>query len=205
MSRAVASMPLGDLVPTHHRMGRRRLFTAALVGVAALAVALAFALRPSPGPGVPGGPGVQQSLRGSLRVGKVSVSIPRGFHVYTQRGGVGYVLTNYRVPAGDVRDHWVDVLIGNGPPRNGVALQLNKDTLSGPFSAQLQLPLNLNQRWYRARPAELAASVQAGDFQLDNQAHRAQAYHVMYWIGPAAPANDRAAVLQALRSIRPTR
>jgi hypothetical protein len=178
-------------------MGRRGLFTAALVAIAALAVALALALRPSPGPG---GPGVPQSLGGSLRVGKVSVSIPRGFYVYTQRDGVGYVLTNYRVPASDVHDNWVDVLIGNGPPRNGVALQLNKDTLSGPFSAQLQLPLNLNQRWYLARPAMFAAGVQSGYFQFDNQA-----YYVMYWIGPAAPPNDRAAVLRALRSIRPTR
>ena len=75
------------------------------------------------------------SLGGLTHVGKVSIAIPRGFYVYPERGGVGYVLTNYRVPASDVHDKWVDVLIGNGPPRNGVALQLNKDTLAGPLGA----------------------------------------------------------------------
>jgi len=197
MSRAVSPLPVRGLGLASLRMGRRGRFTAALLATAAVAIALAFALRPSLGPG---GPGAPQSLGGSTRVGKVSVSIPRGFYVYTQRGGVGYVLTNYRVPSSDIHDNWVDVLSGNGPPPNGVALRLNKDSLNDPWTPRLQLPLKLNQTWYRTRAVNWAAAAHGGGFVFDNQA-----YYVLYWIGPAAPANDRAAVLQALRSIRPTR
>ena len=65
---------------------------------------------------------------------------------------------------------------------------------------KLHLPLTLKQPWYSPRPPSGAVGIHGGFLSVDGTA-----YEVVYWSGPTASANDRAAVLRALRSIRPTR
>jgi hypothetical protein len=157
-----------------------------------------------------GGP---RPLTSSTEVGEVSVSVPRGFYVYTLRGGIyragtrppviGRVLTDFRLPAGtslaSVLHQWA--VSGDGPPSDKVALELQQDFGAGPGSNQLHLPLSPRQAWFRQHLANgTDAGYRYGDFRFDDLD-----YNVVYWSGPDAPPNDRVAVLRALRSIRPTR
>ena len=172
----------------------------ALVAIAGLAVGLAFALRPSAG-------------QAAVRAGRLTVSVPGGFNVYPIHAGfcragtevIGQVLTDFHLPAHACIDRvlkkWV-AMPGNGPPSNVVALELKVRGL-GPVGYELALPLSLHQPWPRepwanehfASGVERYGALRATDMDYD----------VMYWSGQDAPANDRAAVLGALRSIRPTR
>lgn len=211
MSRAVASSAARDPGRLGRFGGRRPAIAVALLAIGGLAVGLVFALRPSPG--FSSGPGGPHPLGASTQAGKLSVSIPRGFYVYTLRGGIypagtrppviGHVLTDLRLPAGTsiagVLDQWATS--GNGPPSDKVALELKQDWTIGPGFDQLHLPLSPKQAWFRQHLANgTDAGYRYGDVRFDNFD-----YNVMYWRGPAAPANDRVAVLRALRSIRPTR
>lgn len=213
MSRAAVLQPARALALSGFRLGRRPAAAVAVVALAGLAVTLAFALRSAPGPGVP------HPLVGSARVGKLRVSIPRGFHVYTIGGErvvvgprtpvTGRVLTNFRLPTGttilDALYQWR--LSGSGLPSNGVALNLEKFGQMGPAPGiddpgQLHLPLSVKQPWFQARSSNgRTDSFRGGTIAFN---HEPYAYFVGYWIGPAAPANDRVAILRALRSIRPS-
>ena len=62
------------------------------------------------------------------------------------------------------------------------------------------MPLSPSQPWYHERLATGAPGYRSGYLRFEHYV-----YYVRYWIGPDAPANDRAAVLRALRSIRPGR
>ena len=195
-------------------MSRRWVFAGALVAIAGLAVGLAFELR-SPGPGV------WRPLGASTSVAKLRVSTPRGFHNYPlprdvyAAWAIGHVLTNFRVPTDTTIDsvlrrwsnaQWKFAAVKNhnyGPPSTAVALELAPSP--GPRFPdagliRLHLPLSPDQRWFQARLASGAPFYRYGLLRFH---HRL--YEVLYWIGPDAPANDRAAVLRALRSIRPTR
>jgi len=208
-------------------MSRRGLVISALVATAALAVALALALRSS------SGPGALWPVGGTTHAYKVSVSVPRGFYVYPEYGCfyaehgnvyavngcegrtvvvIGRFLTNFPVPRswpgwrGDGR--------GSGPPSDGVALDVLVDSAPPPpgEAGLLRLPLSAKQPWpwgIETLPgpwsslrgaAAYRAAARNGDFRFGNAL-----YQVTYWIGPDASPSDRAAVLRALRSIRPTR
>ena len=177
-------------------MRHRRVLVGIATALVILAAGLTFAFRPSgPGPGVP------HPLTSSARLGGLRVSVPAGFRIYDVTGGtgagapvIGHLLTDFRVPArGDIgREMWV------WATANGVALQLQRwfwPLPVGPFTHRLQLPLTLNQPWADGR-----VGYRWGYLRFHNAVYR-----VTYWIGPKAPANDRAAILQALESIRPAR
>lgn len=216
MSRAVASLPAPDLASHVRQVGRRSVIAVVLIAIAGVAIGLALALRPSPGPGAP------RPLTSSVHTGKLSVSIPRGFNVYTLRGlgpsapgtplpVAGYVLTNFGLPtlahrrgrtAERLSQYW-----RNGPLPNQVGLELTifPWPLGRGLTDRLHLPLTLKQPW--AKPWYAAhgmrsrlAGARAGFFRLGGTS-----YEVVYWIGPTAAPNDRAAILRAVRSIRPTR
>jgi hypothetical protein len=173
---------------------------AALVSIIGLAVGVAFALRPSAG-------------ETAARAGHLTISVPRGFHDYAIRGGmyrtgtrapvIGHMLTDFRLPADttpwQMQDRWA-ALHGNGPPRNRVALILEENWVIGPIADKLHLPLTLGQPWSHETFANRPAGYRWGGVRFSNLD-----YEVVYWSGPSAPASDRKAVLEALRSIRPAR
>jgi len=198
---------------------RRWGIAAALVVIVGFAGGLAFALRSSPDPGVP------RPLGAPISVGKLRVSAPRGFHNYVLSGGVrapgaiGHVLTNFQLPARHpsgwpstiewVLNRWSaaqskNIALKNhnyGPPSNVVELLLTPSAgprFPDPRLIRLHLPLSPNQRWFPTRLASGAPFFRWGYLRFDHQF-----YEVLYWIGPDATANDRAAVLNALHSIRP--
>ena len=190
-------------------MSRRWGIAAALTAIAGLVVGLAFALR-SPGPGVPRPLGAPTYAR------DLSISVPRGFSVYNlQSGGphapgvrhavVGHLLTNFRDPPRTAMGN----VLSHGLSENEVAIELVLHTAPGPGPSSpfnLHLPLSLHQRWFhdpqdfhdRFRPGTVSA-------RWGSLGYRGWVYDVIYWIGRDAPANDRLAVVRALRSIRPTR
>ncbi|HET8557691.1 MAG TPA: hypothetical protein VFL58_10320 [Gaiellaceae bacterium] len=181
---------------------RRSLFALVLLLLVGVPVGLAL-LRPSPRPGA------LHPLGATAHVGKLSVSIPRGFHVYTLSGGayrtgtrapvVGHVLTDYRA----VLDPWIPSRGSSGAPSNGVALELEENwaAIDRVAPVQLHLPLSVTQPWFQEHSSSGAAhGYRWGEIRFDNVDYR-----IMYWIGPAAPASDRVGLLRALRSIRPTR
>ena len=129
------------------------------------------------------------------------------------------MLTNFPVPADTtierVLTRWSSaelkyVFVKNhnhGPPSNEVALELSQWYRDGNYQGpgrlppppiRLHLPLSPNQPWDQERLPNGAPSFRSGELRFNGYV-----YFVKYWIGPAAPANDRAAVLRALRSIRP--
>jgi hypothetical protein len=176
---------------------RRSLLALVLLLLAGVPAGLA-SLRPSPGT-------VLRPLGATAHVGKLSVSIPRGFHLYTLQGGayrigprpqvIGHVLTDYRA----VLDPWVPSRGSSGAPSNRVALELEENWAATDrvAPAHLHLPLSVRQPWFHDHPSN---GYRWGVLRFNNVA-----YKVMYWVGTAAPATDRVAVLRALRSIRPTR
>jgi hypothetical protein len=181
---------------------RRSLLALGLLLLAGVPVGLAL-LRPSPRPGA------LRPLGATTHVWKLSVSIPRAFHVYTLSGGayrtgtrapvIGHVLTDYRL----LVDHWIPSRGSSEAPSNRVALELEENWAAidrvGPV--QLHLPLSVRQPWFHDHSSSGAAyGYRWGVLRFDKVDYR-----VMYWIGPAAPATDRVALLRALRSISPTR
>ena len=195
-------------------MNRRWGFAAAVVAIAGLAVGLALALRSSPRSDA------ARPLGAFTSAGRLGVSVPRGFHNYAlpfdvySPGPVGHVLTNFRVPAngsidsvltrwGAADERFMAVKHHDyGPPSNEVALELTRaDGQACRFTCppvRLRLPLSASQPWSQERIASGAPSYRDGYLRF-----RHELYYVRYWIGPDAPANDRAAVLQALGSIGP--
>ncbi|MDX6480587.1 MAG: hypothetical protein QOG85_1097 [Gaiellaceae bacterium] len=195
-------------------MNRRRGIAAALVTTAGFAVGLAFALHSSPD--LP-----------SATVGRLILPIPRGFNSYPRPVNRGpgsplasRVITNYPVPADTTIDrvlsHWAAadmkyVYVKNynhGAPSFVVALELSLDSPDGPGcigpcpppSVRLHLPLDPSQPWVQEQVANGDPSFRHGYFRFHGQL-----YSVVYWIGGDAQPSDRAALLSALRSIRPAR
>jgi hypothetical protein len=188
MRGVVASLPEHRFGLTGSGVGRRWVFAAVLVAMAGSAVGIAFDLRPSPGPGVP------RLLTSSRRVGELSVSIPRGLSWYVfpaasapQTPGYAHVLTNFR-PAHTT----------SGPLPNQVGLELQRFNDFAQVPVRLHLPLSLNQPWFSER-CSVAVGCRYGLLRVSGRT-----YLVTYWSGPKAPAGDRAAILSALSSIRPT-
>jgi hypothetical protein len=196
---------LDPLIPEAKRRQRVRRSLLALVFLLLAGVAVGLVvLRPSPGPGV------LRPLGAATHVGKLSVSIPRGFRIYTLSGGayrtgtrapvIGHVLTDYRL----LRDRWLPSRGSSGAPSNRVALELEDNWAAiSPATEQvrLHLPLSVKQPWLPEHSSSGRASgYHWGEVRFDNVDYR-----VIYWIGAAAPASDRVALLRALRSIRPTR
>lgn len=89
----------------------------------------------------------------------------------------------------------------DGPPANEVALTLERWVAIGPAppasALRLHLPLNLHQHWFRERLTNGRRGYRWGYLRFHSQY-----YAVLFWSGRAAPAKDRAAVLNALKSIR---
>jgi hypothetical protein len=172
------------------KKSRHWTIAASVVLLAGLTAGLTFAFRPAPGrPFVKAAP-----------VGKLRVSIPRGFYRSIFHDGLGRtpfppsgaVLTD--APVGDARlGDWFT----NGPPANQVGLFVNEWFAIGPppGNDRLRFPLGPRRRWIR-----LANGMKVGSVRFANMD-----YEVAYWVGPDAPANDRVALLRALRSIRPGR
>ncbi|MDX6480588.1 MAG: hypothetical protein QOG85_1098 [Gaiellaceae bacterium] len=186
-------------------MRQRRSLALLLIVLVGLGVGLTFGLR-SPS----GGPGVPRPLTSSVRAGDLRVSVPEGFYRYAIYGGhmvgtpapvVGYVLTDFALPAKVKADRLLarwSVPGDSGPPATRVALMLAPGRTIGP--ERLHLPLTVNQDWDHQRFNSGAIGSRFGFLRFHNAD-----YQVMYWSGPAAPANDRAAILRALESIRPAR
>jgi hypothetical protein len=95
-------------------------------------------------------------------------------------------------------------LSSSGPPAVKVALLFRRWLVIGPdpppSALRIHLPLSLHQPWFREHLKNGRLGYRWGYLRF----HR-QFYEVMYWSGRAAPAHDRTAVLNALRSIRLTR
>jgi hypothetical protein len=82
-----------------------------------------------------------------------------------------------------------------------VALQINLHVAMGPDPPNLlHLPLTLGQPWFQEKLSDGKVGYTWGYLFVHGEL-----YDLMYWSGPNAPATDRAAILRALRSIRPTR
>jgi hypothetical protein len=180
--------------------------------LAGLAVGLTLGLRRSSGP--------NSASAVSVRAGDLLLTVPRGFHRYAIRGGIyrtgtrppviGYVITDYAMHAptahnpGGAFDRWADQAGYTGgaarlPPANEVALQLEEDWDIGvELPPRLHLPLSLNQPWFYERLRNGLHGYRYGLLGLGRQT-----YKVFLWTGAAAPPSDRAAVLNALASIRP--
>ena len=116
---------------------------------------------------------------------------------------IGHVLTNFQVPPRmniqRVLGHWATA----GPSSSRVALKLERwpFTPVGPFlSDWLHVPLTLQQSWAEQKLNDGRVGYRWGSLRFHNQL-----YVVTYWSGPQAPADDRSAVLRALKSIRPAR
>ena len=166
---------------------------------------LMFALR-SNDPGTGG----SLALTSSARVGALRVSVPQGFRSYAVPVGIGAehpvigrLLTDLRLPGHGniwrVLGRWPQ----SGPRANGVALKLQRWLPEGPVGPgmdRLHLPLTPNQPWFTAKLQDGAVGYRYGQLRF----HNAE-YQVIYWSGPNAPAADRAAILQALKSIRPAK
>lgn len=126
------------------------------------------------------------------------------------------VVTNFRVPPHKtiqrVLSHWANASSkyaeeehhNYGPPSKDVLLMLDRSTGTGcigpcpPPSVRLHLPLSPDEPWFEQRTAGGAPSFRWGYFRFHHDL-----YSVTYWIGKDATAKDRAAVLDALRSIGP--
>jgi len=184
-----------------HRMRRRRSLVALLVVLAGLVVGLSFVLR-SPS----GGPGVPRPLTSSARAGELRVSVPQGLSRYAigdtvdHRSRVtGQLLTDVPFP-GDALTVWG--YWSAGPPANGVALGVRLAPGWGRYPHQhVHLPLTLNEAgWFKQKLKDGAVGHRYGFVRFHKEF-----YLVEYWSGPRAPAADRAAVLRALKSIRPAR
>jgi hypothetical protein len=196
----IALAPL--IAEAKQRMRWRRSLVALLIVFAGLAVGLTFVFR--------SGPGAPHPLTSSARAGGLRVSVPPGLRSYAVPIGigashplVGHLLTDLRLPAHaniwKVLGRW-----GNsGPPVNGVTLQLQRWFSPGPVGPntdRLHLPLSLGQPWFQQKLDGGAADYRWGYLKFHNEE-----YQVSYWSGPRAPASDRAAILRALKSIRPAR
>jgi hypothetical protein len=141
----------------------------------------------------------------SVRIGALTITVPRSLDRYGE-GGRSVLATDDRRAhrKGEGFAKW-SRLSSNGPPANKVALVLRLDDtiggLSPPASAlRLHLPLSLDQPWFREHLNNGRHGYRWGYLSF----HR-QPYAVMFWSGRAAPTRDRAAVVNALTSIRLTR
>ena len=198
------SVALDPLIAEAKRRARQRRYTAALGALllVALATGLALGFRSSGG----GQGGGFATAAVPAHAGALVVPIPRGLHRYNIRGGfyrtgtrppvIGASLTNYRVPAdATLRTKGVLPLHAR---RTGAVLQVTRFIpLSSPgVLIGLHLPLSLNQDW---RQLDLATgTLRYGFLDFDGQP-----YEIRVWIGRAAPAHDRAAILQALAAVHP--
>lgn len=149
----------------------------------------------------------------SVRIGTLAVTIPRSFGRYEIRGGGHMVGTRAPVigvlATDDPGAHyggggfakWSRVS-SSGPPAGKVALRFQRWLGIGlgppPSALRIHLPLSLHQPWFRERLKDGRLGYRWGYLRL-----RRQFYSVAYWSGRSAPARDRAAVLNALASIRP--
>lgn len=151
----------------------------------------------------------------SVRIRALTVSVPPSLPRYGSRGG-GYV-SGTRPPligvlaTDDPRAHhggegfarWSE-LSSHGPPANKVALLLRQWLAIGPglskSALRLHLPLSLSQPWFRQQLKDERHGYRWGYLIVHGQP-----YEIMFWSGRAAPAHDRAAVVNALTSIRLTR
>lgn len=197
-------------------MSRSRGLAALAALTVAVGIGLAVALHSS-------------AARASARVGHLVLPVPSGFNSYRvpMRRGVGEqlgnrVITDFRVPD-QAPPGWssgIERMLSRwgaaqfkfmavkhhdyGPPADGVALQLSwSDSQWCRFTCpppKLHLPLTQHQPWYQEHVASGARSYRWGELRFHGGV-----YYVMYWLGPNASAHDRAAVLRALRSIRPAR
>ena len=211
MTAHPSRMPMGlaSLISeAKHRMRRRRSLAALLIALIVLAVGLMFTFR-SPTPG----PGTSLPLTSSVRAGELRISVPQDLRRYAIRRpafsylGVrppvtGQLLTDFRLPRGvKAKDSWERWAVP-GPPAKVVALELALYWVPmGPFPPiNLHLPLTLRQPWFEQKLNDGRVGYRWGSLRFHNQL-----YVVTYWSGPQAPADDRSAVLRALKSIRPAR
>jgi hypothetical protein len=184
-------------------MRRRRSLVVLVIAFAGLAVGLTLIFR--------SGPGVPRPFTSSARPGELRVSVPPSLRSYdvpvgigTRKPVIGHLLTDFRLPAHvdiwRVLGHWATT----GPAANGVALEVQLWLSPGPVGPvsvrRLHLPLTLSQPWFEERLKDGAVGYRWGYLMF----HHAE-YQVLYWSGPDAPAADQAAVLRALKSIRPAR
>jgi hypothetical protein len=149
-----------------------------------------------------------------MRIGALTITVPRGLGRYDIRGGGHMVGTRAPVVgvlatddpgahrSGEGFAKWSQTSSG-GPPANKVALVLRKWLVIGPnppaSALRIHLPLNLRQPWFREHLTNGRRGYRWGYLRI-----RGQYYEVMFWSGRAGPARDRAAVVNALRSIRLT-
>jgi hypothetical protein len=142
--------------------------------------------------------------------GALVVTVPPGFRRYGIGGGIyrtgtspptiGVAVADYRLKAG-MRSAFFEWsrLSSKGRPRNRVALALSLwEGLGVTPSANLHLPLSLDQPWFQEH---LRNGVRG--YRWGFVTYRKALYQVFFWSGRAAPPNDRSVVLDALTSIRP--
>jgi hypothetical protein len=196
-----------SLDPLFGEAKRRTRKRRVLVGVAAFslagaATALALALLPS-GTSTPSG----FVSGGSVSVGRLTVTVPRGFNRHEIRGGfykvgtrppvIGQILTDYRVSA-----HSLLYKGGNFPesgPASGVLFEVQL-WLRLYRSTRLHLPLSLDEQWFRT---SLPEGTRLWGLLSDGRPGHIP-YVLVLWIGRDAPASDRAALLHALAAIHRT-
>jgi hypothetical protein len=149
-------------------------------------------------------------LRGApVRRGAVLLSVPQGFERYDIRGGlyrtgtrppvIGLLISDQSLQAGPKSAFWKWSDF-ESPPANGVALQVEPWDPIGVVTnpETLHLPLSLNQpSWFIEHTRQGTAGYRWGYFTV-----KGQLYTVFFWSGREAPPYDRAAIVDALASIR---
>ena len=183
---------LDPLIAEAKRRARRRrlLVCLGLVLLAGIVVGLTVALRPSGG----GPSGGFAAPTGAVRAGSLAVSVPRGFRqLEIRRHGkvIGSLVTDYRVTPGS------PTLGAAVFPANGVLLSLgHAPGLPASVSLPpLRLPLTLH---------ELGGPKYHSDGTTWNNTFkfRGQLYTITFWAGRDASTDHRAALRDALLSIR---
>jgi hypothetical protein len=209
MTLQVPRLPfsLDPLIGEARRRGRQRRLLVALAALLLVGIAagLALGFRSSGG----GSGGGFAATAGSVRVGALRFTVPRGFHRYPIRGDVyrtgtrppiiGYLVTDYGLKAGPKSTfvYWSN--LDRRSPAKRVAFELTRFVPFGVSSGEvLDLPLSLDQRWFKERTRQGTPGYGWGAFRFQTQD-----YKVFEWIGTSAPPRDRDALQNVLASVRP--
>jgi len=203
---------LDRLIGEARRRARQRRFLVALVALLLVGIAAGLAIGLRSSGGGPGGRFV--ATAGSVRVGALRFTVPRGFHRYPIRENIsrpgtrppviGYVITDYRLKAGPKSTflNWSD---SKSPPVKRVAFELMQFVPFGVSSGeQLHLPLSLDQQWHRETTRRGTPGYGYGAFHFQTQDYKTWPdYEAFEWIGAKAPPRDRDALQYVLASVRP--
>lgn len=204
---------LDPLIGEARRRARQRRFLVALAALLLVGIAAGLAIGFRSSDGGPGGGFA--ATAGSVRVGALRFTVPRGFHRYPVRENIyrpgtrrppiiGYVITDYRLKAGP-KSTFVNWSDSKSPPAKRVAFELTQFVPFGVSSdEQLHLPLSLDQQWHKETTRHGTPGYGYGAFHFQTQDSKTWPdYKAFEWIGANAPPRDRDALRYVLELVRP--